>query len=184
MSDPTQSRALCAVDDIDDPGTRGFEVALDGQQVLRLFVVRKSGTLAAYRNNCPHTGAPLEWLLHQFFDLEQSFIQCAIHGALFRPRTATVCEDPAWADHWNPRTGGQGRPALSGCCTGGALTGLMGASSLPLVQQTADRQSAMATGNLAAACPAPILSCTVSRRSEVRRHLVSQYPPDRLPAHC
>lgn len=94
MSDLTQSRALCAVDDIDDPGTRGFEIALEGQQVLRLFVVRKSGTLAAYRNNCPHTGAPLEWLPHQFFDLEQSFIQCAIHGALFRPEDGYCVRGP------------------------------------------------------------------------------------------
>lgn len=94
MNDIAEEHALCALKDIADPGTKGFEVALDGQQVLRLFVVRKAGALAAYRNSCPHTGAPLEWLPHQFFDLEQSFIQCAIHGALFRPEDGYCVRGP------------------------------------------------------------------------------------------
>ena len=94
MNGIAEEHALCALKDIADPGTKGFEVALDGQQVLRLFVVRKAGALAAYRNSCPHTGAPLEWLPHQFFDLEQSFIQCAIHGALFRPEDGYCVRGP------------------------------------------------------------------------------------------
>ncbi|MCB1774790.1 MAG: Rieske 2Fe-2S domain-containing protein [Gammaproteobacteria bacterium] len=51
---------------------------------MRLFVVRKGEVLAAYLDRCPHTGAPLEWQPHQFLDIDNSFIQCAIHGALFR----------------------------------------------------------------------------------------------------
>jgi len=77
-------RDLCALDDIDDPGSRGFDVDCGGSQPVRLFVVRKGDVLAAYRNSCPHTGAPLEWLPDQFLDMDNSFIQCAIHGALFR----------------------------------------------------------------------------------------------------
>ena len=77
-------RDLCPVDDIPEPGSRGFDLAVGTDRPLRLFVVRKAGVLAAYRNRCPHTGAPLEWLPDQFLDLDNSFIQCAIHGALFR----------------------------------------------------------------------------------------------------
>jgi nitrite reductase/ring-hydroxylating ferredoxin subunit len=61
---------------------------------VRLFVVRKDGVLAAYRNRCPHTGAPLEWLPDQFLDLENSFIECALHGALFRPEDGYCLRGP------------------------------------------------------------------------------------------
>jgi len=46
--------------------------------------VRHGDRVYAYRNRCPHTGAPLDWQPDQFLDLEQMFIQCAFHGALFR----------------------------------------------------------------------------------------------------
>ncbi len=65
-----------------DPGARGVRVP--GREGVPLFVVHKAGTLAAYRNACPHTGAPLEWMPDRFLDMDNSFIQCALHGALFR----------------------------------------------------------------------------------------------------
>ncbi len=67
---------------IEEPGSRGF--ALPGQEGVPFFVVRRPGAVYAYRNRCPHTGAPLEWQPDQFLDIDGSFIQCAIHGALFR----------------------------------------------------------------------------------------------------
>lgn len=76
--------SLGPIDDFPDPGSRGFEIDIGGEQPARLFVVRKDGELTAFRNSCPHTGAPLEWQPDQFLDLDNSFIQCAIHGALFR----------------------------------------------------------------------------------------------------
>lgn len=94
MSVARQRHDLCALHEIDDPGTRGFE--LDGmtQWAMRLFVVRKKTVLAAYLNRCPHTGAPLEWLPDQFLDMDNSFIQCAIHGALFRPEDGYCLRGP------------------------------------------------------------------------------------------
>ena len=85
---------LCALDEITDPGTRGFVLNGDSPQPLSLFVVRKDEVLAAYLNRCPHTGAPLEWLPDQFLDLENSFIQCAMHGALFRPEDGYCVRGP------------------------------------------------------------------------------------------
>ena len=72
---------LCALDDIRVPGSRGFELDGGGAEAVKLFVVRKEDVLAAYRNRCTHTGAPLEWLPDQFLDMDDGFIQCAIHGA-------------------------------------------------------------------------------------------------------
>ena len=114
MNGIAEEHALCALKDIADPGTKGFEVALDGQQVLRLFVVRKAGALAAYRNSCLHTGAPLEWLPHQFFDLEQSFIHAPSTARCFGRRTATVCAVLRWQIARTCRTGGQERLAVPG----------------------------------------------------------------------
>lgn len=67
---------------IEEPGARGFE--LPGCEGVPFFVVRKQGQIHAYRNRCPHTGAPLEWQPHQFLDIDNGFIQCSMHGALFR----------------------------------------------------------------------------------------------------
>jgi nitrite reductase/ring-hydroxylating ferredoxin subunit len=75
---------LCDLDALGDPGTLGFEIPLgDAQLPLALFVVRKGDRVYGYRNSCPHTGAPLEWLPNQFLDRDNSFIECALHGALF-----------------------------------------------------------------------------------------------------
>ena len=67
---------------IPEPGSRGF--APQGGRAAEFFVVRKEGVIRAYRNRCPHTGAPLEWQPHQFLDIDNGFIECALHGALFR----------------------------------------------------------------------------------------------------
>ena len=94
MSEQQAWHDLCALNELADPGSRGFELDYGTQQKLRLFVVRKGGVLAAYRNSCPHTGAPLEWLPDQFLDLDNSFIQCAMHGALFRPEDGYCLRGP------------------------------------------------------------------------------------------
>ena len=89
-----QRHALCALHELTDPCSRGFELDLGTQQAFRLFVVRKGEVLAAYRNSCPHTGAPLEWLPDQFLDADGGFIECAIHGALFRPEDGYCLRGP------------------------------------------------------------------------------------------
>lgn len=43
----------------------------------------RDGELFAYRNSCPHTGSPLDWVEHQFLDLDGALIQCATHDARF-----------------------------------------------------------------------------------------------------
>jgi len=77
---------------IEEPGSRGVEI--DGVDGVALFVVRKDGGVYAYRNKCPHTGAPLEWLPDSFLDLDKSFIECAMHGALFRADNGLCLRGP------------------------------------------------------------------------------------------
>ena len=76
------SLLICALSRLDDPGSYGFSLELAGEQVEG-FVVRRDGEFFAYRNSCPHTGSPLDWVDHQFLDVEGALIQCAVHDARF-----------------------------------------------------------------------------------------------------
>lgn len=71
---------LCRLAELAAPTARGF--SCDG---LSLVVVHVEGTLAVYRNSCPHLGIELNWLPDQFLDVDRRLLQCAMHGALFRP---------------------------------------------------------------------------------------------------
>jgi nitrite reductase/ring-hydroxylating ferredoxin subunit len=75
--------SLCRLDDIPEPGSRGFRIG-SGSETRALFVVRRGGRVFAYENSCPHTGSPLDWVPDRFLDLERRHILCATHGALFR----------------------------------------------------------------------------------------------------
>ncbi len=104
MSDNGRFIELCALTDISDPGTRGFDLDVGSDRPLRLFVVHKNGEFHAYVNRCPHTGAPLEWTPHQFLDVDNSFIQCAMHGALFRPEDGFCLRGPCVGSSLEPLT--------------------------------------------------------------------------------
>lgn len=91
MSD--QPLALCALGDLKDPGSLGFSLRTQAGS-LELFLVRRGGQVYAYRNSCPHTGAPLDWTPDRFLDVEEEFIQCAMHGALFRIESGECVHGP------------------------------------------------------------------------------------------
>ena len=74
---------ICRLDELADRQCREFEWHYKGE-VVPAFLLRLGGQVVAYRNHCPHTGAPLNWTPDQFLNYEQEFIQCSIHGALFR----------------------------------------------------------------------------------------------------
>lgn len=81
--------ALCRVEDLADPGSKGFVVA--GKQV---FAVRQGQQCFVYLNRCPHRGIPLEWVPDQFLDSSGRLIQCASHGALFLPESGECVAGP------------------------------------------------------------------------------------------
>lgn len=88
---PQSATRLCALDDIDNPGSAAFDVgdALSGVLGERwagfeVFVVRQGEQLHGYINACPHTSGPLDWTPGQFLDAEKKRIQCSTHHALFK----------------------------------------------------------------------------------------------------
>ena len=71
---------LCRVDEVPDPGAKGFEI--EGREAI--FVVRHGGRLFGYVNVCPHMRTSLDWKPDAFLNFEKTLILCATHGALFR----------------------------------------------------------------------------------------------------
>ena len=73
---------LCSLEDLPEGCSRGFSVkTCSGCEDI--FLVHKNSRLFAYRNSCPHTGGPLDWVPDQFLNLDGDLIQCATHDALF-----------------------------------------------------------------------------------------------------
>ncbi len=84
---------LCRLDEIDDPGARGFEVG-QGPWPLALFVVRRGVEVFGYANRCPHAGHQLNWIGDRFLNRDRSHIQCASHGAVFEIHTGACVGGP------------------------------------------------------------------------------------------
>jgi nitrite reductase/ring-hydroxylating ferredoxin subunit len=78
------TRRLCDVDELADPGSKGLVVDLPGEPGVEVFLVRRGDVVRGYRNQCPHTGGPLDWSPDQYLDDEGEHIMCATHAALFR----------------------------------------------------------------------------------------------------
>lgn len=81
------------LEQMESPGSKGVSVNRNGI-VTEAFVVKKGDRLFAYTNHCPHTGAPLDWVPDQFLNLDRSYIQCAMHGALFEIETGLCVYGP------------------------------------------------------------------------------------------
>lgn len=90
---PTCIGLSLTVTEIPDPGSFAFSVHKKAKRVEG-FVVRRGGNVFAYRNQCPHTGAPLNWQEHVFLDSNEELIQCAMHGALFLPESGVCVRGP------------------------------------------------------------------------------------------
>lgn len=89
---------LCRLEDIADPGSRGFSVGA-GDWPLRGFLVRRGGDVFAYENRCSHAGYPLDLREHEFLTPAETtygerLIQCRSHGALFRIDTGQCVAGP------------------------------------------------------------------------------------------
>lgn len=92
-------RTLCKLEELADPGSKGIYVP---EQRLDLFVVRREGLVRAYRNSCPHTGAPLEWMPDQFLNIDGNLIQCALHGAQFQIHDGRCIAGPCVGKYLQP----------------------------------------------------------------------------------
>ena len=89
--------SLCALDELENPGSKGVSVECDNRS-FDLFVVRFDDEVRVYLNSCPHTGGPLDWVPDQFLSLDRRHIQCATHAALFRREDGVCIAGPCAGD--------------------------------------------------------------------------------------
>jgi len=80
---PAPGLRLCAIDEVADPGSKGFVFRKD-DALFAGFLVRRDGEIVGYIDRCPHIGTPLGFLPDRFLTREADLILCATHGALFR----------------------------------------------------------------------------------------------------
>ena len=93
--------ALCAEDDIAEPGARSFVLQI-GEAYFHGFVVRKDGAVAGYVDRCPHAGNPLAIELDRYLTPDGSLILCAWHGAAFEPLTGACVAGPCAGGRLTP----------------------------------------------------------------------------------
>jgi nitrite reductase/ring-hydroxylating ferredoxin subunit len=58
------------------------------------LLINYHGELLAYVNRCPHIGISLDWVDNQFFTVDQRYLMCANHGAVFEPPTGECIWGP------------------------------------------------------------------------------------------
>jgi len=80
---PAPGARLCALDEIADPGARGF-LFREGEALFLGFVVRRGEAVAGYIDRCPHAGMPLALAPGRYLTAAGDLILCSSHGALFR----------------------------------------------------------------------------------------------------
>ena len=90
---PPTGTALCPLDEIPEPGARGFDFRV-GEAVFAGFVVRKAGLVLGYVDSCPHAGWQLAPLPDRYLTRDAERIFCGGHGALFRPEDGVCTAGP------------------------------------------------------------------------------------------
>ena len=91
---------LCHLDELPDGDARGF--ALQGPERDTLFIVRQGDALHAWRNICPHHGAPLAWRKDAYLNAARDRIVCGAHGAQFEIHTGRCTLGPCLGQALTP----------------------------------------------------------------------------------
>jgi nitrite reductase/ring-hydroxylating ferredoxin subunit len=90
---PAPGLRLCALDEIADPGAKGFDFR-EGDAIFAGFVVRKGDQVFGYVDHCPHAGWRLGSLDDRYLNRQGELILCFGHGALFRIEDGAAIAGP------------------------------------------------------------------------------------------
>lgn len=85
---------LCNTEDIPEREARAFDTD-QGE----IFITQRDGMFYAYLNSCPHLGTNLEFQENQFLDMDNEYIICSTHGALFQVDSGDCIFGPCQGDH-------------------------------------------------------------------------------------
>lgn len=94
LESSTEFAVICSSGDLEVGGLGiCFEVA-DESGNWPAFVIRHPQGVAAYINRCAHMALELDWDRGHFFDLDQRYLICATHGALYEADTGECVSGP------------------------------------------------------------------------------------------
>jgi len=85
LARPEAGVRLCALADLEDPGSKGFRYRRDSH-LFAGFLVRKGDQVMGYVDSCPHAGWPLA-VMDDYLTRDGARILCSGHGAQFDPLT-------------------------------------------------------------------------------------------------
>ncbi len=101
LARPAPGTRLCALDEIENPGAKGFHFR-EGDFLFLGFVVRRGEEIRGYVDRCPHAGTPLALIGDRFLTREADLILCSTHGALFRIDDGACIAGPCPGAHLFP----------------------------------------------------------------------------------
>jgi nitrite reductase/ring-hydroxylating ferredoxin subunit len=71
------------------------EISLGNRRIAATgFVIRFSGTVFGYLNQCAHVAMELDWKPGEFFDADGLYLMCSTHGAAYRPEDGYCVSGP------------------------------------------------------------------------------------------
>jgi len=85
---------LCASSELKERGDAVCFDVMEFGRVVGAFAVRHEGVAMAYLNRCAHVPAELDWQPGKFWDVEQRYIICSVHGALYDPPSGQCVSGP------------------------------------------------------------------------------------------
>jgi nitrite reductase/ring-hydroxylating ferredoxin subunit len=85
------------VGELESGQTKKFFLKYEGREE-ECFVVNHHGGLYAYVNRCCHVPMTMDWVDNQFMTEDNQYIQCATHGACYRPDTGECVGGPPFGE--------------------------------------------------------------------------------------
>lgn len=81
-------------DSVPENGSASFSFRDEVGLLTEAFVIRRSGALYAYRNQCRHQPLTLDYGDGDVFTEDHQYLLCRNHGALFVPETGMCVAGP------------------------------------------------------------------------------------------
>lgn len=92
---------ICDLQNLAERSCKEFILKNDGGE-KDAFLIFFEQRCYAYENSCPHTGVNLNWQKERFFSFDGGFLQCSLHGALFKPDSGMCLRGPCQGDNLKP----------------------------------------------------------------------------------
>lgn len=89
-----QAQALCDSAALREGGDAVLFDVMEFGRTVQAFAVRFEGVAVAYLNRCAHVPAEMDWQPGKFWDADQRFIICSVHGALYEPSNGRCVGGP------------------------------------------------------------------------------------------